>query len=662
MITAAGQALTAFLDPTLLVMLLAGVLAGAAVGVIPGLGGTGAVALLLPFVYQMDAARAMALLVGAVAVVHTSDTIGAVLLGAPGSASAAVTMMDGHALARQGQAGRALSVAFLSSMAGGLLGAIGLTLSIPIARPLVLAFGAPELLLLSVIGLSLAASLSEGSLYKAVLSGLIGVFVGTIGAAPNVAVYRFTFGQLYLYEGLPLVGVALGIFGLAEIASLVGRKTTIAERVSVQGGWRQGISDFTEHWRHVLRGALVGIWAGVLPGIGATAGTWMAYGQAVATSKDKRRFGKGDVRGIIGPESANNAVEAGDLIPTLLFGIPGGVPAAMMLGALLVYGIQPGPRIVTDHLDLLYTIVWSFALANVLGAALCFLLSPALARLTYVRFSLLAPALLILMFVGGFSGTENVADILVMIGLGVVGWVMKQAGYPRAPLLIGYVLSQPIERYYFLTVNLYPGTSWLLRPWTIALGILLVGSIVWSVWSQRRSNAEPLLPAEAVDGAALPIVDEDEDARRGDLRWSVAFDVFVLAIFAFVLVQSFTFPGDSALLPRLIGAVGTPLALLYTVLEIRKLRATRGDPEARGVAPHPGLRSFLWMLLLLGLIWVFGWIIAALIFVPVLLLLVARSSKRTALLYTGGMIVVLLAFGYILGIDLNSGLLTGMLG
>ena len=277
-------------------------------------------------------------------------------------------------------------------MAGGLIGAVGLTLAIPLARPLVLSFASPELFMLTILGVALAAVLSRGNVIKGLAAGLMGLLLGMVGTSPTTAEERFTFGSLFLGDGLSLVAVALGIFGLAEIASRVAERKVGGDEVRLGGGWLAGIREWITHWAHVLRGALIGIWAGILPGVGATAGTWLAYGQAVATAKDKRQFGKGDPRGIVGPESANNSVEAGDLIPTLLFGIPGGVPSAMLLGMLLTYGIQPGPSIVTEHLDLMYLIVWSFAIASVLGAILCFGATPMLAKLTKVPFSVSAPA------------------------------------------------------------------------------------------------------------------------------------------------------------------------------------------------------------------------------------------------------------------------------
>ena len=327
---AALIALERFSDPHHLGMLMAGVLAGTIIGILPGLGGIASVALLLPFIYTLDVNSAMVLLIGSLAVVHTADTITSVLIGTPGGAATAVTVLDGYPLAKQGQAARALSAAFLSSMIGGLIGTVFLTLSLPIARPLVLFFGSPELLMLCVLGLSFAGFLTGGAPLKGGLAACLGLLLGSVGSAPADAVNRYTFDQLYLVDGIPLVGVALGIFGIAEIVDLLVKGGRIAERVDLGSGWMQGAKDVWQHWGIVVRGSLIGVWAGILPGIGATAGSWMAYGHVVAMARDREKFGKGDIRGVIGPESANNSVDAGDLIPTLLFSVPGGAPAAIL--------------------------------------------------------------------------------------------------------------------------------------------------------------------------------------------------------------------------------------------------------------------------------------------------------------------------------------------
>ncbi|HEX7127150.1 MAG TPA: tripartite tricarboxylate transporter permease [Thermodesulfobacteriota bacterium] len=620
---AALDALAAFADPGLLGMLLVGVLTGTLVGVIPGLGGTAAVSLLLPFVFGLQAAHAMALMVGAVAVVHTADVISAVLLAAPGSASAAVVMMDGHALARQGQAGRALAVSFLASMLGGLIGAFGLTLSIPIARPLVLAFGSPEIFVLCLLGVSFAVSLAEGKILKGAAAGLLGLLLGTVGSAPNAAEYRFTFGTTALMEGLPLIAIALGVFGLAEMADFLHRGAVASSLTAIGGGWLEGIRDIVRHRWLVLRGALIGIWAGILPGIGATAGTWMAYGQVVASSRDKSRFGRGDVRGIIAPESANNAVEAGDLIPTLLFGVPGGVPAAIMMGALLVFGVQPGPRIMTEHLDLVYTIVWSFAIANVVGAGLAFLMSPLLARLTYVPFVRLAPAVLLIMLVGAYQDSPNIGTLVAMILLGVAAWIMKRADYPRAPLLIGYVLSLPTERYYWLTVNLH-GASWVTRPWVIVLLLLLLFSVVWGIRSSLKSSRSHDAEAEPQGGPA----------------WHVAVSAGTLVVFSAALVASFGFDEGARLLPLLATIPGVAVSLAQLVLDVRRMRRGPEGPAADGAAVRSALTAFGWMVAFVILLWLFGPYVAAGVFVPLFLATMARMRWAGVAAYT---LVVLLA-------------------
>ncbi|HEY8486037.1 MAG TPA: tripartite tricarboxylate transporter permease [Limnochordales bacterium] len=643
---AAVQALAAFSEPRQLLLLVAGVLAGVVVGILPGLGGTAAVALLLPFVYRLEPAEALALLVGALAVVHTSDTISAVLLGAPGSASAAVTMMDGHALARQGQAARALSAAFLASMTGGILGALGLTLSIPVARPLVLAFGSPELFMLCALGISLTAALSEGFLLRGMLSALVGLLLGMVGVAPTAPDERFTFGQVFLMDGLPLVAVALGVFGLAEIAELVGQGGAIATRVGVGSGWLQGVRDFLRHWWLVVQGALIGMWAGILPGIGATAGTWMAYGQVVATSRDRSRFGKGDIRGVIAPESANNAVEAGDLVPTLLFSIPGSVPAALLMGALLLHGVQPGPRIVTQHLDLIYTIVWSFALANVLGAAICFLLTPALARLTFVPFSLLAPAVFMAMVLGAYQEGRQMGDLVVMVALGIVGWIFKRAGYPRAPLLIGFVLSLPAERYYWLSMNLY-GWAWLTRPWVLVMLGLLVLSVIWGVRASRRQAESAGLRQEA----AVPSA-EAPDGARSVSRWSLGVAAALFALFALSLGAAFTFTPQGRLLPALVCGLGVALGVWALVADALALRGAGG--RGRAAAPDAALRqaavAFGWMALFVAASGLLGLYAAVVLSVPLFLHTLARLPWKGTLAYTAAVLVSLQVLGQVFGL------------
>lgn len=659
MFDAALSALQSLAQPSLLIMLLIGVAAGLVMGLIPGLGGTGAVAILLPVTFGMEPAQAFALLIGALAVVHTSDTVSAVLLGAPGSASASVTMLDGYAMARRGEAKRALSLAFLSSMAGGLIGALGLTLAIPLARPLVLSFASPELFMLTVLGVSLAAVLSRGNVIKGVLCGLLGLLLGMVGTSPTTAEERFTFGSLFLGDGLSLVAVALGIFGLAEIATRVGQRRTSRNLVTLGGGWGAGIREWLTHWSQVIRGALIGIWAGVLPGVGATAGTWLAYGQAVATAKDKRKFGKGDPRGIVGPESANNSVEAGDLIPTLLFGIPGGVPSAMLLGMLLTYGIQPGPAIVTEHLDLMYLIIWCFAIASVVGAFLCFLGTPTLAKLTKVPFAVLGPGLLVVMLLGAFQGDGQMGDLWVMIALGFVGWVLKATDSPRAPFLIGFVLAIPMERYYYLTASLNDGLGWMARPWVIVFLAVLVGPAIWALIKKVRGRRD--VAADDGHGVAAELMHDDDEAETDGLLknspWSLSVAVGSVLLFAGALIASSGFSPEAQLLPRLVSVVGLVVGLVLLVQELRARRGWRRAGRDERSAVSTAVRTFAVMIGFLLLVMLLGYLGAVLLFVPAYLLFIARARTRTTVIYTLVLGAALLALPSLIPVDLPAGLL-----
>lgn len=679
MTDAAFSALASLADPSLLIMLAVGVVAGLVIGLIPGLGGTGAVAILLPVTFGMEPEQALAMLIGALAVVHTSDTVAAVLLGAPGSASASVTMLDGYSMARQGQAKRALSLAFLSSMAGGLIGAVGLTVAIPLARPLVLSFGSPELFMLTILGVSLAAVLSRGNVVKGLTAGFLGLLLGLVGTSPTTAEERFSFGSLFLSDGVSLVAVALGIFGLAEIASRVGQRRVTERPVELTGGWGSGIREWLTHWTQVIRGALIGIWAGVLPGVGATAGTWLAYGQAVATAKDKRKFGKGDPRGIVGPESANNSVEAGDLIPTFLFGIPGGVPSAMLLGMLLTYGIQPGPAIVTEHLDLMYLIIWAFAIASVVGAFLCFMATPSLAKLTKVPFAVLGPGLLVIMLLGAYQEGGQVGDLWVMVVLGVVGFFLKATGMPRAPFLIGFVLAIPMERYYYLTTSLYDGAGWMARPGVLVFAALLVGPLLWALVKKVRGAA-----GAADDGHRSEVEEPHGDDLEGSMagtRWSFAVAVVAVLVFVGALWVSGSFSEEAQLMPRLVSVCGLVAAGTLLWQERRSARprppvaaepeplpssgstmvASRVDTavDARVEARRHDLviagRTFAAMAAFLVLVALGGYLAATLVFVPVFLLYAARTRPRTAVVYTLVLGLVLLSLPSLLPVELPMG-------
>jgi putative tricarboxylic transport membrane protein len=491
MLDAFLSAFVILMDPYRLAMLMAGVSIGIVVGILPGLGGLMGMALVLPFLFGMDPYAGIAMLIGIAAAVPSSDTFPSVLMGIPGSSGSQATVMDGYPMARQGQAARALGAAFAASMVGGLIGAAALTALVPFARPLVLMFGAPELLMLTILGLCMVGVLSGNRPLLGILGACLGLILGMVGGAPAAPEYRWAYGILYLYDGFSLVIVALGLFAIPEIVDLLARGGAIAKRGAGLGtGWMDGVRDVMRNKYLVLRHSVIGVLVGAIPGMGSSIIDWLNYGYVVSSAKDKSRFGKGDVRGVIAPEAANNAKEGGVLMPTLLFGVPGSSAMALLLGALLIFGIQPGPALLRDNLELVFVIIWSLALANVFGTLICLILSKPIARLTFVPFQFIAPVVLAIVILGAFQQTRHMGDLIALAGFGLLGWVMKRIGMPRPPLLVGFILAILAERYLWMSYNIYDW-EWLTRPLVLAIAalclVLVFGGSIMKARLQRAA-------------------------------------------------------------------------------------------------------------------------------------------------------------------------------
>ena len=474
------------MDPFRLGMLFLGVGIGILVGILPGLGGLMGMALVLPFLFGMDPYAGVAMLIGIAAAVPSADTFPSVLMGIPGSSGSQATVMDGYPMARKGQAARALGAAFSASMIGGVLGALALTALVPFARPIVLMFGAPELLMLTILGLCMVGVLSGNRPLLGILGASIGLILGMVGGAPAAPEYRWAYGVVYLFDGFSLVIVALGLFAIPEIVDLLARGGAIAQRGAGLGsGWMDGVRDTLRHKWLVVRHSVIGVLVGAIPGMGSSIIDWLNYGYAVTRARDKSQFGKGDVRGVIAPEAANNAKEGGVLMPTLLFGVPGSSAMALLLGALLIFGIQPGPALLRDNLELVFVIIWSLALANVFGTVICIILSKPIARLTFVPFQYLAPVVLAIVIMGAWQQTNHVGDLLALAGFGVLGWMMKRIGMPRPPLLVGFILSALVERYLWMSYSIYDW-EWLGRPLVLVIGALCVVLVFGGAFMKAR--------------------------------------------------------------------------------------------------------------------------------------------------------------------------------
>ncbi|MGB2474064.1 MAG: tripartite tricarboxylate transporter permease [Litorivicinaceae bacterium] len=502
-----SDAWSLILQPTTLLYLAFGVVMGISIGVFPGLGGIAGLSLMLPFMFGLDPIYGLALMIGLVAVVPTSDTFASVLMGIPGSSSSQATVLDGFPLAKKGQAARALSAAFSSSLFGGIVGAAFLTFFILVARPIVLMFQSPELLMVAIFGVSMVGILAGRVALKGLAAAGLGMMIAMIGEGPFNGEPRLTsYDYPYFLDGLKLVIVGLGIFAVPEIIALLRKGQSINERETLGAGWFEGVKDWwTNKWLSV-RSSLLGVAVGVIPGLGGSVVDWIAYGHAVQTTKNKGKFGSGEIRGVIAPESANNAKEGGGLVPTLLFGIPGSGSMAIFIGALALLGqgeLEPGQQMLTEDLDVTYAIVWMLALANVLGTILCIALSNPIAQLTNIRFVLIAPFVFMIVSFAAFQSGQNLLDLGALMGIGLIGILLRRFDWSRPAFLIGFVLAKPVEQYsnnayqistFRMDQGLHVVLDYLLSPIVWVLIAITLVSVVIGIRQAKNIQAEGDVP------------------------------------------------------------------------------------------------------------------------------------------------------------------------
>lgn len=568
MFEAAGHALSLILEPMRLAIMALGVVIGLALGVMPGLGGLVGLAILIPFTYGLDAHTAFALLIGMAAVTTVSDLIPAVLFGVPGTVGAAATVLDGHPLAKAGQAGRAFGAGYAASLFGGIFGALLLALAIPVLRPFVLYLASPELLSFCIFGLSMVAVLSGKAPLKGLTAACLGLMLAMIGAGAQTGTLRWTFDTLYLWDHLPLVPVVLGIFAIPELADLAIVRRPIATGASaadftMASQWR-GVRDAARHWWLILRCSWLGALLGAVPGLGSAIIDWIAYGHALRTEKDTQTFGRGDVRGVIAAESSNNAKEGGHLVPTIAFGVPAGASMSLLLGAFLMHGLVPGPAMLTQHLDVTYSIIWSLTIAHIMGAGICLFASRLLARLSTVRIGLLLPPVLAIVFVGAFEGAHAWGDLATLLIFGALGFLMKQLEWPRPPLVVGLVLGAIFERYLFISVESY-GAGWVARP----IVLVVLALTAWAIYRPLRGHLAAIARALA-------------QLHPSSLRFDAPalFTAAILSMIVGALWWARDWPVDAKLVPY----AATIAALVFAALNFATEVFAPGK-AAEGAAP-----------------------------------------------------------------------------
>ena len=474
-------------DQTTFVLMLIGIVLGFIVGILPGSGSAGAVALMLPFIFSMDPVQAFAFLLGMYAVTGTTGDITSILFGVPGEVVSTATIIDGHPMAKNGEAGRALGAALMSSLVGAIVGAFSLAAAIPIVTPLVLSFKSPEFFSLAILGICFLAALSGDNQLKGVLAGGLGLVLSTVGLDYQENIERYTFGLVNLWEGFSLIAAAVGLFAIPEIVELWVRGSAIA---TAKVGKLGGVLLVQAPQLHGLD-HMIGTFFGLVPGVSGALSQWVSYAHAVQSAKDRSGFGKGDVRGVLGPGAANNSGIGAAMIPTIAFGVPGSATTAILLGAFIIQGLEPGPKMLTEHLYLTFSFVWLIVISNIITVGFCLLFLNQLAKITQIRGSLLIPSLFMLIYLAGYAHTNSFFAMTTTLAFGVMGVVMVNHGWPRPPLVLGLVLGPLVERNLFISYEIY-GLGFLVRPIVmVTFGIALVVLFLPGLQDWMAKRAKP---------------------------------------------------------------------------------------------------------------------------------------------------------------------------
>lgn len=476
--------------------LIIGAIFGLIIGVIPGLSGHFAMAMLIPFLYTMEPSAGIAFLLAAHATVAQGGGLTAILFNTPGTGQNAATLLDGPPMTKKGQAGRAVGAAMSACFLGATFGAIALALMIPVLQKVVLFFGPAEIFMLAFLALTFVAILGKEDMSRSLIAAFLGLLLAMVGMDNVTNQARFTFGSVNLIDGLKLVPVILGLFAVSEMIDLwirggslseTGGKTMSSKEMQKQ--IFQGIGETFKKWWLVLRCGSIGTIMGLIPGLGSAPAAFVAYGHAKQTSKDPDSFGQGNVEGVIGAEAANDAVEGGALASTLAFGIPGSSSMAILLGGLFILGYQTGPSMITNSVDVVFLMVITIILGNLIGTVFGMFMVNPLARVTFLRGSLIVPVLVVVIFTGAYAAYNSWFDIGVALVFGILGYAMKEFGWSRAALLIGFVLGFTVERNLFLALNI-GGPTFFLEPIPLTLLFITLAVLGYNIWTYFKDKKQ----------------------------------------------------------------------------------------------------------------------------------------------------------------------------
>lgn len=482
------------LNPVTILLILAGTVFGIAVGALPGLTSTMGVALLVPVTFGMSPDKGLALL-GAIYCSSTyAGAISAILLNIPGTPSNCCTILDGYPMTKQGLSGRAIALATAASAIGGFLSIFALLFLAPPLASLALEFGSQEYFLLALFGVSIIASLSEHNVLKGLFSGFLGLFLSIIGMHPLTGFMRFTFGIPELYGGLPLVLALIGLYSIPEVISMLGGGNAVEKSsTKVDSGIMKHMLEILNYKYLTLRATVIGIIVGIIPGAGSSIASFIAYDDARKQSKTPEEFGKGSPEGIIASETANNAVVGGSLVPTLTLGVPGNAVSAVLLGGLMIHGLKPGPSLFIENAGVVYSFILSLFVSNLVFVPIGIFIARYCVKLIETPPAILGPIVIGLAVVGSLAINLSLPEVWLMIGVGFLGWAMKEFDVPREPLVLGLVLGTMAEGELARALSLVHGDVFtlIINMFKSPICLVMIALTAWSLWKayKKRQSA-----------------------------------------------------------------------------------------------------------------------------------------------------------------------------
>lgn len=539
-----------------------GVLIGFLIGMLPGLGGPVAIAIMLPFTFAMSTSSAFAFLIGAISVLAITGDITSILYGIPGDPGSAALVLDGHPMAVKGEAGRAIGAMLSSSVIGAILGAIILGASIPIMRPILLHIRSPEYFALGLLGLTFITAFGGSSLTKGLISGGLGLLLSMVGVNQASGIARYTFGQLVLWDGISLVPVAIGLFAIPAIIDVTVRGV-IAGKAQKVGDIGDGVRDTFKKVGLMCRCSMIGAGAGLIPGLGGTVAQWLAYAHSAQTSENPALMGNGSVDGVIGPGAAQNSKEGANLIALAVFGIPTSATMALLLGALTIKGLVPGIPMVTKHVDVMTGFVWVIVLSHFVAVAITVLIAGQLVKITTLRAGLLLPPLISIAFLGALAERGSLFDVWLALVFGVVGLLFKRFDWPSSPLIIGLVLGSMMERNFAISVTCC-GLDWVARPLVATILLAAVAALLIPVFQMKRRAGSSNAPEPS---SRLKIKKDQPTAE-------IIVTVIIAALSIAAVIGALSWPLETRLFPLMIAIT---LALLSFFHIFKCVQAARRE-------------------------------------------------------------------------------------